>query len=48
MARRRQRRRFTGEEKMSLLPRHWLEDWERTAVIEFYGTHDQDGYRRVT
>ena len=27
---------------------HWLEDWERAAIIEFYGTHDQDGYRRVT
>lgn len=31
------------------IPRdHWLEDWEKRAVIDFYQAHPGDGYRRVT
>jgi transposase InsO family protein len=27
---------------------HWLEDWEKQSVIDFYQAHPEDGYRRVT
>jgi transposase InsO family protein len=27
---------------------HWLEDWEKQAIIDFYQAHPDDGYRRVT
>jgi transposase InsO family protein len=27
---------------------HWLEDWEKQAVIDYYLAHPDDGYRRVT
>ena len=27
---------------------HWLEDWEKQAIIDFYQSHPDDGYRRVT
>ena len=27
---------------------HWLEDWEKQASIDFYPSHPDDGYRRVT
>ena len=27
---------------------HWLEDWEKQAIIDFYPSHPDDGYRRVT
>ena len=27
---------------------HWLEDWEKQASIDFYQSHPDDGYRRVT
>ena len=31
------------------IPRdHWLEDWEKQAIIDFYQAHPDDGYRRVT
>lgn len=31
------------------IPRdHWLEDWEKQAIIDFYQSHPDDGYRRVT
>ncbi len=31
------------------IPRdHWLEDWEKRAVVDFYQAHPDDGYRRVT
>ena len=31
------------------IPRdHWLEDWEKRAIIDFYQAHPDDGYRRVT
>lgn len=26
---------------------HWLEDWERKAIIEFFEAHPLDGYRRL-
>ncbi|MBF8273857.1 MAG: transposase IS3/IS911 family protein [Magnetococcales bacterium] len=30
------------------LPREfWLEEWEREAIIAFYGQHPLDGYRRI-
>ncbi len=30
------------------IPRdHWLENWERRAIIEYYLSHTEDGYRRV-
>jgi transposase InsO family protein len=31
------------------IPRdHWLENWEKQAVIDYYLAHPDDGYRRVT
>jgi len=31
------------------IPRdHWLEDWEKRTIIDFYQSHPDDGYRRVT
>ena len=31
------------------IPRdHWLEDWEREAIIRFHHEHPLDGYRRLT
>ena len=27
---------------------HWLEDWEKKSVIDYYLSHAEDGYRRVT
>ena len=27
---------------------HWLEAWEKQAIIDFYQAHPDDGYRRVT
>jgi transposase InsO family protein len=27
---------------------HWLEDWEKEAIVAFHGDHSQDGYRRLT
>ena len=27
---------------------YWLEDWEKQAIIDFYQSHPDDGYRRVT
>jgi hypothetical protein len=27
---------------------HWLEDWEKHAIVEYYMTHPLDGYRRLT
>jgi putative transposase len=26
----------------------WLDDWERKAIIRFYGEHPNEGYRRLT
>ena len=31
------------------IPRdHWLEAWEKRAIVDFYQAHPDDGYRRVT
>jgi transposase InsO family protein len=31
------------------IPRdHWLEDWEKRAILDFYWKHPLDGYRRLT
>ena len=31
------------------IPRdHWLEDWERDAIVNFHFEHPLDGYRRLT
>lgn len=31
------------------IPRdHWLEDWEKQAIVDYYVDHPDDGYRRVT
>lgn len=31
------------------IPRdHWLEDWEREAIVEYYCRHALEGYRRMT
>jgi putative transposase len=31
------------------IPRdHWLEEWEKRAIIEFCQTHPREGYRRLT
>lgn len=31
------------------IPRdHWLENWEKQAIIDFYQAHPDDGYRRAT
>lgn len=33
----------------SLVPRdHWLEPWERAAIVRFRGEHPLDGYRRLS
>ncbi len=32
-----------------VIPRdYWLEQWERDAIIGFYGTHSLEGYRRLS
>jgi transposase InsO family protein len=36
-------------EHNALVPRdHWLEDWEKEAIVQFYGEHPDEGYRRLT
>ena len=31
------------------IPRdHWLEEWEKGAILKFYWEHPLDGYRRLT
>jgi transposase InsO family protein len=36
-------------EHNTLIPRdHWLEDWEKKAIIDFYRLHPLEGYRRIT
>jgi putative transposase len=36
-------------EHHALVPRdHWLETWERQAIVSFYGEHPLEGYRRLT
>ena len=34
-------------EHNGLVPRdHWIEDWERQRVIDYFDCHPLDGYRR--
>jgi transposase InsO family protein len=36
-------------EHNALVPRdHWLEDWERQAIVTFHWEHRSEGYRRLT
>lgn len=36
-------------EHNALVPRdHWLEDWEREAILAFHAEHPLEGYRRLT
>lgn len=36
-------------EHNALIPRdHWIEEWERRAIIRFHLEHITDGYRRIT
>ena len=28
-------------------PRFWIEDWEREAIVSFFLSHPDQGYRRV-
>jgi putative transposase len=38
-----------SNEHNALIPRdHWLEDWEKRAIIDFYYLHPLEGYRRMT
>ena len=38
-----------ANEHNSFVPRdHWIEDWERRAIIEFFDSHPLEGYRRLT
>jgi transposase InsO family protein len=44
-----QRRYGKVNEHNAWIPRdHWLEDWEKRAIVDFYQAHPDDGYRRVT
>lgn len=37
-----------ANEHNALVPRdHWLEDWERKAIIDFFGQYPLEGYRRL-
>ena len=36
-------------EHNGLVPRdHWIEEWERQSVIDYFDCHPLDGYRRLT
>ena len=36
-------------EHNGLVPRdHWIEEWERQSVIDYFNCHPLDGYRRLT
>lgn len=38
-----------ANEHNALIPRdHWLEDWEKQAILAFHAEHPTDGYRRIT
>lgn len=38
-----------ANEHNRLIPRdHWLQDWERQAIIDFHGQYPLEGYRRLT
>ena len=36
-------------EHNGLIPRdHWLDDWERAAILDYHERHPLEGYRRLT
>ena len=36
-------------EHNALIPRdHWLDDWEKQAIVDYHEQHPLDGYRRLT
>jgi transposase InsO family protein len=37
-----------NEHNASVPRDHWLEDWEKDAIIKFYGENPLEGYRRLT
>jgi putative transposase len=38
-----------ANEHNAWVPRdHWLQDWEKEAILRFYARHPLDGYRRLT
>lgn len=38
-----------ANEHNGLVPRdHWLEDWERQAILDFHELYPLEGYRRLT
>jgi len=38
-----------ANEHNALVPRdHWIEEWERQAIIEYFDRHPLEGYRRLT
>jgi len=44
-----QKRYGKANENNHLVPRdHWLEEWEKQAIIEYYTRHALEGYRRIT
>ena len=44
-----QQRYGKANEHNGWIPRdHWLEDWEKQAIIQFHYDHPLDGYRRLT
>jgi transposase InsO family protein len=44
-----QQRYGQANEHNGLVPRdHWLEAWERDAIVAFHGEHPLEGYRRLT
>src|SRR5262245_53341515 len=38
-----------ANEHNGLVPRdHWIEEWERQAIIDYFDRHPLEGYRRLT
>lgn len=38
-----------ANEHNALVPRdHWIEDWERNAIVEYFDRHPLEGYRRLS
>jgi putative transposase len=39
----------TANEHNGKIPRdHWLEDWERQAILDYHAAHPLEGYRRLS
>ena len=39
---------LSNEHNALILRDHWLEDWEKRAIIDFYHLHPLEGYRRIS